>query len=50
MIALEILKIWVIFYSLILPDSYYREHIGIFNDSTEDTIDTGYVVLINITL
>ena len=37
-------------YKLILPDSYYRESIGIFNDTTEDTKDTGHVIHINFTL
>ena len=50
MIALKILKIKVMMHALILPDSYYREYAGIFNDSTEDTKDTGNNLLINITL
>ena len=49
MIALKILKIKVMMYSLILPDSNYRENGGIFNDSTEDTKVNGHGVSIDIT-
>ena len=49
MIALKILKIWVMLYTLILPYSYYREYAGIFNIITEDTKDTGHVIHIDIT-
>ena len=44
MIALIILKVQVMLYTLILPYSYYREDSGIYNNSTEDIRGTGLVI------
>ena len=49
MIALKMIKIQVMMHTIILPDSYNREYMGIFNDSTGDTKDMGNILLINIT-